>query len=264
MRKNIFIEGMQGSGKSTLLTNLSKALPEYHAYREGDISPAELAWCSYMTKEEFEQALAKFPDLKEEIQKKTVTEGQTFYITAYTQILAERRDFYEYMERYEIYNGRVSFSSFHDTIMNRYQHIPDGNHLFECSFLQNSLESMMLFYQMSDADIVEFYKEAYDILKKKQFVLLYLDSKRLRENLLQIKKERSDVNGVELWYPLMLNYLKDSPYGREHGYTGLEDMLSHFERRRELELKIIQEITAEDTLILQSKNYDIMDVLERL
>ena len=43
---NIFIEGIQGAGKSTLLNQLQRMMPDYRAYREGDISPVELAWCS--------------------------------------------------------------------------------------------------------------------------------------------------------------------------------------------------------------------------
>ena len=49
--------------------------------------------------------MEEFPDLRQEIQSHTVQEGER-YITAYTLILAEDRRFYEYMEQYEIYNGR--------------------------------------------------------------------------------------------------------------------------------------------------------------
>lgn len=261
MKKNIFIEGMQGTGKTTLLNTLAKKHPEYQVYREGDLSPAELAWCSYMTKERWESMLSKYPVLEQEIKAKTMTEGDR-YITAYTQILAETRTFYEDMEQYEIYNGRVTFPVFHDIIMKRYEALPEGKHLFECSFLQNSIESMMLFYQMEDTEIVEFYREAYEILKKKDFWLLYLDSEKIRENILQIKKERSDENGNEMWYPLMLNYLKESPYGKAHNYQGLDDMIGHFERRRVLELRIIREVLGDSVTVLKAKEYnpDTLDI----
>lgn len=76
MNKNIFIEGIPGSGKSTLLIKLSKALSEYTVYHEGDISPVELAWCSYMTEDKLQEAIAKFPDLESEIMAKTQKEGE--------------------------------------------------------------------------------------------------------------------------------------------------------------------------------------------
>lgn len=260
MKNHIFIEGLQGSGKSTLLRNLSQKFPDYKAYYEGDISPVELAWCSFMTKEQYVEALKKYPHVEQEIKQWTLLEGD-HYIVAYTRILADMREFYEWMESFEIYNARVPFEQFHNIIMNRYRALsPDSKNLFECSFFQNSMEDMMLFYQMPEQDIVDFYREAYDILKPKGFQMLYLQSGNIRENILQIKKERSDENGVELWYPLMLKYLQESPYGKEHGFEGLDDMIAHFERRVALEAKIIAEVLKEDCRVLPAKGYRLEEI----
>ena len=254
MKNHIFIEGLQGSGKTTLLRNLSQKYPEYKAYYEGDISPAELAWCSYMTQGQYEEALQKYPHVEQEIRQFTMQEGER-YIVAYTRILADMREFYEWMEQFEIYNARVPFERFHDIIMNRYRALPPGKNLFECSFFQNSMESMMLYYQMTEQDILDFYREVYEILKPKGVQMLYLRSENIRENILQIKKERSDENGVELWYPVMLKYLQESPYGKENGFEGLEDMIAHFERRCAIEEKIIRDVLKEDCTVLKSKGY---------
>lgn len=253
-KKNIFIEGMQGSGKTTLLTKIIKKMPEYRAFEEGDISPVELAWCSYMSENKFQEILKHYPELREEILKKTVKENES-YITAYTQISTNDRNFYEEMKSNEIYNGRVKFDVFRDIIYKRYEALATNGNIFECSFFQNSIESMMLFYEMSDEAILEFYKEAYNILAQKNFKLLYLDSEQIRENLLQIRKERCDDEGKEIWYSLMLSYLSHSPYGITHNYSNMDDMISHFERRRELELSIIKKILGGDAIVLQSKKY---------
>jgi len=267
MSKAIFIEGLQGSGKTTLLRNLSKEFPEYKAYYEGDISPVELAWCSYMTKAEYEAALLKYPHVAQEIKQFSKQEGER-YIVAYTRVLAEMREFYEHIEQYEIYNGRVGFERFREIILGRYRAFAktaeDTGYLFECSFFQNSIESMMLFYEKSEQEMLEFYKEAYEILQLKGFLMLYLKSGAIRENILQIKQERTDEKGVELWYPLMLNYLKESPYGKTHGYQGLEDMISHFERRCEMEARIIEEIIGKDCMVLQAKKYEPDQVICRM
>ena len=72
--KNIFIEGIQGAGKSTLLNNLHKHMPQYKVYYEGDISPVELAWCSYMTEEQYKDTCLKYPGLYNELKQHTIKE----------------------------------------------------------------------------------------------------------------------------------------------------------------------------------------------
>ena len=98
---------------------------------------------------------------------------------------------------------------------------------------------------MEDDAIIDFYSEAYNRLKDKNFKLLYIDSDNIRENIIQIKKDRVDINGNEMWFPLMMNYLKESPYGKVHNYKNMDDMINHFERRRQIEKRIINEVIKE-------------------
>lgn len=74
-KTNYFIEGLQGAGKSIFVQKLSEVLDDYKVFREGDYSPIELAWCAYVTEEQ------------------------------YTQILTDRPGFHRELERYEIYNS---------------------------------------------------------------------------------------------------------------------------------------------------------------
>ena len=110
---NIFVEGLQGMGKSTLLQKLSRKYPEYHVYHEGDYCPIELAWCTYMTQKEYEEALSAYPMLKEEMMRRTYREGDR-YIMEYTRILTDVPGFHRDMERFEIYNGRKNAEEFLD------------------------------------------------------------------------------------------------------------------------------------------------------
>ena len=48
-----------------------------------------------------------------------------------------------------------------------------------------------------------------------------------------------------MWFPLMMNYLKESPYGKVHNYKNMDDMINHFERRRQIEKRIINEVIKE-------------------
>lgn len=259
--KNIFIEGIQGTGKTTLLRLLGQQLPDYHVYWEGDYCPVELAWCTYMTEAEYQQALMDFPDLTEEIKKRTTVEGE-HYIIEYTRILAERRDFYEYMERFEIYNGRRSLEEFKQILLHRYKQFTGSGNIFECSFFQNTMEELLLYYDMSEQDIVAFYEECFALLKDKDFVMLYLYSEQIEENIMQIKKERSDNSGNEMWYPLMLRYLNGTPYGKKHPLEGVKDMAKHFGRRMRMEWKVIEQVLGEHAIVLPAKEYELAELVK--
>lgn len=259
--KNIFIEGIQGTGKTTLLRLLGQQLQDYHVYWEGDYSPVELAWCTYMTEDEYLQALEKFPELATEIEKWTTKEDEHF-IVQYTRILAENRAFYEYMEQFEIYNGRCPLDEFKQVLLHRYEQFSREGNIFECSFFQNTMEELLLYYDMTEQEIIAFFEELFVKLRHKDFLMLYLYSEQIEKNILQIKKERSDNSGNEMWYPLMLRYLNDTPYGRKHPFVGVEDMAAHFRRRMQMELKVIERVLGNQAVILPAKEYQIEEVVK--
>ena len=258
--KNIFIEGLQGTGKSTLQRLLAEQLPDYHIYHEGDYSPVELAWCTYMTESEYNEALTHFPDFAEEIKKRTTRED-THFIVEYTRILTEQREFYQHMEQYEIYNGRRTLEEFKQIIQRRFTKFSGTGNLFECAFFQNIIEDALLYFEMSEQEILNFYQELFAIVKEKDFCLIYLFSEEIEKNILEIKKERSDYKGVELWYQLMMNYLNDSPYGKKHPFHGVEDMAAHFRRRMKVEQKIIKEVIGKQAIVIPAKDYQLGEVI---
>ena len=137
----------------------------------------------------------------------------------------------------------------------------DGNegkgYLFECSFFQNVIETLILYYMLSDEEIVEFYREFYGHVDKEHFRLLYLYSEDLEENIRIVRKERCDGFGNEWWYELLLRYLIHSPYGQEHHYSGFEDMIDHFRHRQDLEMRIIREVVGSKAKVIHSKRYSV-------
>ncbi len=258
--KNIFIEGIQGSGKSTLVNNIYKSKPELNICREGDYCPVDLAWCAYMSKEEYETVLEKYSPIKDDIVKNTVKE-QEHYIVSYTKIITDIPGFHKDLENYEVFNGRKTLPELKQIIFARYKNFIGEGYLFECAFFQNIMEDLILFHMLSDEEIIEFYGELFKLVDKEKFMLLYLMNDNLEESINVIKKERSDEEGNELWYDMMLGYLADSPYGRRYGLKSFEDLVNHFKHRQELELTIIREVIGENAVVLRVKDYDMEQVM---
>ena len=258
--KNIFIEGIQGMGKSTLLKWIEEAIPEIRVCREGDYSPIDLAWCTWMTRKEYDDLLNQYESLRKDIVMNTIQE-QDHLIVTYTKIVTDVVEFYSSAEKYEIYNGRMSLQEFQNIIWTRYGRFFESGYIFECSFFQNIIEDLILFHQLSDDEIVGFYQELWQRINRDKFLMFYLYSEKIEENIIVIKEERSDDNGNPIWYQMMLEYLINSPYGKAHQYKDFEDLTAHFRHRQNLEMRIIKEIISDNAIILPAKEWNAGEVL---
>lgn len=258
--KNVFVEGIQGMGKSTLVSRLAAAVPELRVCREGDHSPVDLAWCTWMTKEEYETVLERYGSIRDEIVKNTVSERGHFIIS-YTRILTDIPHFHKELEKYEVYNGRKTLGELRELVLTRYRNFAGTGYLFECAFFQNIIEDLLLYHMLTDDEIVEFYRELYGTVNQEQFLLLYLYSDGLEETIGSIRKERCDDRGNELWYPMLLEYLKHSPYGEKYGCSTFEEVIAHFRHRQQLEMRIIREVIGDRAVILPAKEWEMEDIL---
>ncbi len=253
---NYFVEGLQGSGKSTLVRKLSEKYPDHKAVCEGDYSPVELAWCAYVNRETYNGILEKYGSIRNEIEEKSFEEGN-HRIICYTKIITDIPGFHKDLEKYEIYNGNLDFDSFKQIILKRYRNWNEDKNIFECSIFQNIVEDMILYRNMSDQQIFDFYKEVKETLSGKNYQIMYIKSDDIASNINVIRKERSDDNGNEMWFPLMLSFFDDSPFARENGVSGQNALLEHFSHRQELEIRICKEVFEGNYTLLKSKDYSI-------
>lgn len=257
---NYFVEGIQGSGKSTLVSNLVKNNTKLKAYREGDYSPVELAWCAYVNSEKYDEILKKYPQLEEEIKENSYDEDGA-KIICYTKIITDVPNFHKDLEQYEIYNGNISRDAFEEIVLNRFSKWNGDSEVFECSVFQNIVENQILFYSMTDEEIMDFYRKVHRALGGKEYKIIYLNAEDIETTLQIIKKERSDESGNELWFPLMIGYLENSPRGKSEGLMGMAGLVKHLEHRQELEKRILEEVFFENSVVVKSKNYAIGEVL---
>ena len=142
-------------------------------------------------------------------------------------------------------------------VLKRFRKWTGDKNIFECSVFQNIVEDMILFRKCSDRQIIDFYKEIKEALAGKDYQIVYLKADDVAANIDVIRKERSDDNGNEMWFPLMLRFFNDSPYAKEKGVSGTDALLDHLRYRQELELRICHEVFEGNYTILQSKGYDI-------
>ena len=189
-------------------------------------SPVELAWCAYAREDEYENILERYHGITAQIEEKSHKEGD-HRIICYTQIITDIPGFHKDLEQYEIYNGRRSPEDFRTVILDRFSKWDTDQNIFECSLFQNIVEDM----------------------------ILYLLTEDIPSSIGTIRKERSDEQGNELWFPLMLGYFNESPYARKNGLSGEEAMFSHFRHRQELEISICQEVFPDRLKVLTSKKY---------
>lgn len=275
---NYYVEGLQGSGKSTLVGRLTEKHPDYKAFHEGDYSPVELAWCAYLTPEKYAEVLDKYSDIRSMIEEKTTTEpgyatsaasgqasseaifGQASsadrMVVCYTQIITDIPGFHKDLEQYEIYNGRTELDEFKSIVLNRYRRWNGDKSIFECSLFQNTVEDMILFRVMPDDEIISFYREVREALEGKDYHIYYLEADDVEGNINVIRKERSDDDGNELWFPLMMGFFNESPYAKHFGVAGDDELIRHLEHRQKLELRICREVFADHYTVLKSKKYD--------
>lgn len=253
---NYFVEGLQGSGKSTLVRKLSEKYPSCTAIMEGDYSPIELAWCARLNEDQYSEVLAQWNELQDQISSKAHKEDDC-WIVCYTQVKSENRDFYRQLENFEIYNGRTTFEQYKNIVFNRYRTWQVDGNIFECSLLQNAVEDMILFRDLSDEAILDFYKEVKSALKGKEYEIYYIESPDIAENLNIIRRERVDQDGNEIWFNMLMEFFVNSPYAKKRSLKNYEDLLEHLRHRQTLELQICREIFSEKLIVIESKAYDL-------
>ncbi|PKK94804.1 MAG: hypothetical protein CVV60_04555 [Tenericutes bacterium HGW-Tenericutes-5] len=267
MRKIYFIEGLPGSGKTTMARRLSEYLrflgEDVVFYNEGDLHPVDLAWIAILREEELLDLIKRYPSLEKPI-KANIRRFKDKYHLAYTLVDIDilTKDFYDYCLQYEIYQieDEVLFLEEHLNLWKAFFEETkdyDKTYVFECIFLQNHINELLLKYDLSIDDIVEYYERFQEVLKGNKVQVIYIKQLDIENTLKRITEERrtNDKTLYKDWIDHVIEYVESSTFGKTKNYYGYQGTLEYFKDRQAIELKVLDQLKINKTVINLENDY---------
>ncbi len=266
MHRCILIEGLPGSGKTTF----SKRVQTYYEqrgfrvkrYSEGELHPIDLAWIATLDEKSYQDRLNKYPELSEPIRANTKKENGRYYV-AYTKIraLPEYPDFYKDLAQFEIFRTE-DYETFFNAFLSRWKHF--GNHhdsdtvyVFECVFLQNHVNELVLKYGFQDERLLEHLKKLLDCVKKLHPKILYIEHDDVKKGIQRIAQERvSTLPGQPDWFDVVVDYISSERFAAKMGYTEKEGVLRFFADRQRLEKELLPKLDVAHKVYTLKNDYE--------
>jgi len=250
MNRLFIVEGVPGSGKTTfakgLAKNISRYNPNVNLYVEGDLHPADMAWCALLTDNEYKEICDSYPWYVQELEyNKTIWNG--YVIVAYTKIQNLDFTLYNYFESKEVYDGRLdteTFCGLHENRWKRFGQQATGINVFECALLQNSVNELLLFRGADEDTLSEYIGKLISCVENLKPVIFYINIDT-KSAIKRAAMERVDQEGNRVWESRVTEYIIKSPYGIENGFIGVEGIYNYFEKRKQIELKILEKLNVE-------------------
>lgn len=247
MNKLFIIEGIPGSGKTTFARMLGERLTamnqEVHLYVEGDLHPADMAWCACLTQEEYDTVCNQYPEHREDFERnKTI--WNDYVILAYIKVPSMSGELFSYFESKELYDDRVNmelFCGIHQSRWERFGKEATGIQIFECALLQNAVNEMLLFRGAEEEAITKYIIKLIDAVKNLNPVILYLDVD-VNTAIERAARERVDGDGNRVWENRVAEYIENSPYGKKNGLKAIAGLYQYFRERKQLEERILEKL----------------------
>jgi hypothetical protein len=267
MSKIIFIEGNPGSGKTTfakrLETILSAMGQSVKMFQEGDLHPIDLAWCAILDHKNYQKILHDYPMIKEDILKLS-KKLEDDYVIAYTKVdhKIAPREFYDHMATFEIYQTKTlkPFQDTHQKLWNAFPGSMDRDtiYIFECVFIQNHINELILKYHLTEEEIFQYFNELIKPLVPLNPIVFFIEQLDVKQSIEHVAKERKtdDKTKFKDWIDLVVDYIEDTPYALKLGYTGYEGIIQYFKDRQTLSLKLLNEIPVTSMILSLNNNHD--------
>lgn len=257
MKTKLFlVEGLPGSGKSTFAQRIADYYKndgvKTELYSEGGFHPADLAWNAYIPVKTLDSVLAPFEHFRSEIDKHTRIEDN-HAIISYMQVKTEEQAFYSDMEAWEVYDNRVSFDVFKGvhrkrwSIFGQQAQERDVITVFECAFLQNHINELMLYQLAELGEMKRYFNKLIQTVLILSPALVYISLPSVRETIERAAGQR------EGWLDGMIHYIEQTPYGKRRGLKN--GLVQALEARKSMELEIVKSLPIQ-TIILEDPSFN--------
>lgn len=251
------MEGLPGSGKTTTTKTINKLLSKnrYKAlpYYEGDLNhPADYDGTAFLTTEELKKLLDKNPNYTKVINEniKKVNNG---YLIEYAKAAKNldndfSQEFLKYIFKYDIYE--LPLEKNYNLITNRWKNFVKNFlsnkeiYIFECCFIQNPITVSMIKHNKDKNTIKNYIHKLNDIIKPLNPILIYLNQNNFYESFNKLSTQRP-----REWLNYFIDYYTNQGFGLDNNLKGMKGVLEILEKRKEIELEIVQELDVKKYII---------------
>lgn len=278
----IDFEGIHGSGKSAsawyLYRNLIDNGTNSKVFFEVDMTdpsenPCDFRFMTIMTEEQFNTLKENFKTEKSELEKRVRKIGD--YILLYYPSFCDCNELLSELKKYQAYDGRFDYYQFKSLMLERFKHFVyealqnDTVYVFESVIFQHIINELLRFTESTTDMIADLIKEITVILQPLNPVLFHLRADNLADQISKVSAERLSDN-YDLypdWIDWMVDYVKNSAYGKSNHVKGRGDLMQYFVKRGKIEeqaydaLEIQKHIVHVDRMDKDSQNQTVYKIV---